>query len=265
MPSTEENLGSWDEADAWVDGGDEWSSAWGGAGAQWYGCLYPRIRRLLPTGTVLEIAPGHGRWTQFLIPLCERLVGVDLSASAIEVCKRRFAGHPTAEFHANDGRSLAVVEDRSVDFAFSFDSLVHVEADVLAGYLGELATKLTDTGVAFLHHSNSAGLQKTFKRFDRIPPRARTPLLARGLIDQRHMRASTVSAEWFADACRKVGLRCVGQELVNWGTKRLIDCMSVTTRPGAPLDRPNVVVRNPNFMAEAESIRLANTVYGAAG
>ena len=38
----------------------------GRADAQWYGSLLPRIHRFLPTGQVLEIACGYGRWTQYL-------------------------------------------------------------------------------------------------------------------------------------------------------------------------------------------------------
>lgn len=261
MPSTEDNLRSWGDASKWVEGGDDWSAVWGSAEAQWFGCLYPRVRGFLPTGTVLEIAPGHGRWTQFLVQSCDRLVGVDIAPSAIEVCRQRFADLPKAEFHVNDGRSLSAVADMSVDLAFSFDSLVHVEADVLAGYLAELATKLTETGVAFLHHSNLGAFGRLFDVFGRVPPPVRGPLLARGIIDQRHLRAASVSATWFVAACGDVGLRCVGQELVNWGTKRTIDCISVVTRPGAPLDRANRVVANPRFMDEATSIRLASSVH----
>jgi len=261
MPSTEENLRAWGEAASWVEGGDEWSSVWGSAEAQWHGSLLPRVRRYLPTGTLLEIAPGHGRWTQFLLQNCDRLIGIDISTSAIDVCKERFADQSHAEFHANDGRSLDVVTDGSVDLAFSFDSMVHVETDVLGGYLAELAKKLNDTGVAFIHHSNLGAFGRLFEVFARVPPPLRRPLLARGIIDQRHLRATSVSAAWFAATCDEVGLRCVGQELVNWGGRRLIDCISVVTRPGAAIDRPNLVVPNPRFMAEAESIRLASTVH----
>jgi len=39
----------------------------------------------------LEIAPGHGRWTQFLQRLCQSLVAVDISEKCVEHCKTRFA------------------------------------------------------------------------------------------------------------------------------------------------------------------------------
>lgn len=54
----------------------------------------------------------------------------------------------------NDGRSLDAVVDGSVDFVFSFDSLVHLEVEVIESYLKQLASKLTPNGVGFIHHSN---------------------------------------------------------------------------------------------------------------
>ena len=108
----------------------------------------------MPARTILEIAPGFGRWTQFLRPLCEDLIVVDLSPKCIEACQARFAEYGNITYHVNDGRSLDMVPNDAIDFAFSFDSLVHVESDVLHGYLSQLAQKLTPEGVAFLHHSN---------------------------------------------------------------------------------------------------------------
>jgi ubiquinone/menaquinone biosynthesis C-methylase UbiE len=60
-----------------------------------------------------------------------------------------FAGHDNARFESNNGRSLPVVADSSMDLTFSFDSLVHIEAEVLAAYLRELARVHKPDGVAF--------------------------------------------------------------------------------------------------------------------
>jgi 16S rRNA A1518/A1519 N6-dimethyltransferase RsmA/KsgA/DIM1 with predicted DNA glycosylase/AP lyase activity len=50
----------------------------------WRGMLRPRINAWVPTGTILEIAPGFGRWTRFLKDVCDRLVVVDLAERCIE-------------------------------------------------------------------------------------------------------------------------------------------------------------------------------------
>src|SRR3990172_432923 len=104
MGGIEQNEAQWDSYD-WPAKGDEWSTLWGGADYQWLGSLLPRVREFLPAGTILEIAPGHGRWTRYLLQHCDRLIGVDLSAGCVNACRERFADHPGAGFHKNDGLS----------------------------------------------------------------------------------------------------------------------------------------------------------------
>jgi ubiquinone/menaquinone biosynthesis C-methylase UbiE len=131
MPSIFENRQQWDGPYDWSQEGDEWSEYWGTAHAQWIGCLLPRVSPLLK-GRILEIAPGHGRWTQFLLAHCTSLIGIDLAPSCIERCNKRFGQYPKLEFKVNDGLTFPMIEDRSIDFAFSFDSLVHAESDVMS-------------------------------------------------------------------------------------------------------------------------------------
>jgi hypothetical protein len=47
-----------------------------------------------------------------------------------------------------------MIAEESVDFVYSFDSLVHADAGVLEGYLSQFPRILSETGVAFIHHSN---------------------------------------------------------------------------------------------------------------
>src|SRR5687767_243949 len=129
MPSVEENLRVWKDRYNWEQGGEEWSASWGSAEAQWYGTVYPRIHSFVPAQRILEIAPGFGRWTQMLKGHCQQLTVVDLSERCIEACKRRFQADDHITYHVNDGKSLAMIPDNSIDFVFSFDLLVHVEED----------------------------------------------------------------------------------------------------------------------------------------
>jgi hypothetical protein len=55
-----------------------------------------------------------------------------------------------------------MVPDDSIDFVFSFDSLVHAEADVMQAYLNQLVRKLKLNGVGFIHHSNIGEYQRVF-------------------------------------------------------------------------------------------------------
>src|SRR5437867_5041173 len=68
----------------WKEAGEEWSAPWGSSAAQWAGTILPRIRDFLPTGAILEIAPGFGRWTHYLKDYCQDLWIVDRSSECIE-------------------------------------------------------------------------------------------------------------------------------------------------------------------------------------
>ena len=81
MPDVNWNLIAWDGYD-WSDRGEGFSEPWGGSEAQWFGSLYPRLHRFLPAKNILEIGPGVGRWTKFLLPLCERYVELTFHLSA---------------------------------------------------------------------------------------------------------------------------------------------------------------------------------------
>ncbi len=129
MPDLIWNHTTWNDQYGWEKDGDEWSAAWGSAPAQWYGAIYPRIVCFIPASRILEIAPGHGRWTQFLLAQCNEYYGVDISGKCIDICRRRFAASGRVHFSQNDGLSLEMVPDE----------------------------KLTKSGVAFIHHSNALG------------------------------------------------------------------------------------------------------------
>jgi SAM-dependent methyltransferase len=219
----------------------------------WYGALLPRIHSFLPASTILEIAPGYGRWTQFLKDACEQLVIVDLTERCIEHCRKRFSSSSNIEYHVNDGRSLEMVADNSVDFVFSFDSLVHVEADVMDAYLQQLARKLAPNGVGFIHHSNIGRYAALTKLARKAPAKRLQALVRRGLlINLPAWRAETMTADLFAVQCEGAGLLCVGQEKINWEHGRyLIDCLSEFTRRGSRWERPRTLISNPMFTDEA--------------
>ena len=253
MPSIDQNLDAWSRHN-WEHGGDEWSAGWGNVRMQWWGTLFPRIYPFLPAPTILEIAPGHGRFTQFLLGQCRRFVGVDIAENCVEACHRRFAGAAHASFFVNDGRAFPTVHAGSVDFAFSFDSLVHVDPETMRAYCHELRRVLAPDGVAFLHHSNLGAYAATV---DLSQP-GHNP----------HWRDVTMSADRMLDGCRDAGLGCIAQELLVWGgvdTDPLSDCLSVLTPPGSRFARPLRRWENPRFGAEVHHLgELARVYHGQA-
>jgi len=262
MPTLEQNLQSWNRTYDWSTEGEEWSAAWGGSESQWFGTIFPRIHAFLPAHTILEIAPGFGRWTQYLRSHAEKLAVVDLSQACIQACQQRFDGDQRITYHVNDGRSLEMIPDRSVDFVFSFDSLVHAEADIIRGYVAQIARKLKPQGCGFIHHSNLGEYRWVHAAAERMPGRVRQLLVRAGVLDQTHWRAASMTADLFRDYCEESALACVSQEVVHWGTKRLsIDCFSVFAPKGSHWERVNRLVRNQDFMREADSLRRLSGLY----
>jgi Methyltransferase domain len=242
----------------WKDAGEEWSVPWGSSAAQWFGAILPRIRDCLPAERILEIAPGFGRWTHYLKDHCRDLSIVDRTSECIEACRQRFAADLHVHCYLNDGRSLSMIPDASVDFVFSFDSLVHTKRDVVEAYLRELGTKLKIGGKGFIHHSNFGEYASSFR--ERIPQALAKPLIKAKIFDWAHHRSPDMAAELFRSLCTDHGLHCLSQELVNWRGRRLIDCFSTIMRSDMSVQTPTRRVRNPNFMREATKIRAKATV-----
>ena len=286
MPSVDWNKRIWDEKHHWDLHGDEWSSAWKNSEMQWYFSIFPRIHKFLPAKSILELGPGHGRWSQFLSHNCHELHLVDLSQSCIEFCRKRFQSDNNIYCYTNDGFSLDMIKNNSIDFVFSFDSLVHVEENVIDSYLNHISLKLTKNGLGFIHHSN-LGYFTYFKVMRKIEQffskqnvvsgnqeqntdESRNSfnktlinfLLKLKLIDRTHMRAITMHAEKFNSLAEKHGLVCISQEIITWGkSRRPIDCLTVFTPQDSIFSRHNETLINTKFMSEAGHIKWLANVY----
>jgi SAM-dependent methyltransferase len=269
MPTLDDNLRNWTAAWDWSAGGDDWSRWWGGTPAEWHGVLLPRLHGALPAKTILELAPGYGRWSQYLKSQCEHLVLVDMAPNCIAACRERFGESPSISYHLNDGRSLEMIEDSSIDFVFSFDSLVHAEPAIMDGYLRELARKLTPNGLGFIHHSNAGSLKLLATLTRHLPGRWYRPLVNAGVgLNLTAWRDGQMTARRFRDQCRASGISCIAQELVSWEHGcYLLDCMSMFTLPGSVWDRPLRVLRNPLFVQEARRMRrlYSRASFGSGG
>lgn len=265
MATIEENRIAWD---CWEKTGDEWSKAWGGTESEWYFTIFPRIHSFVPAETILEIAPGHGRWTRFLKNLCKNLILVDLSKECIRACKDEFKAHSHITYHVNDGISLDMIRAESIDFVFSFDSLVHAEEDVIQAYLDQLGKKLKQNGVGFIHHSNLGAYKIYFSILRKIPEGIIKRVFRKiGIIESSdHWRARSMTVRKFAGYAEKAGLRIISQEMITWGTKnKLIDCISVFTRKDSNRICRDEVMRNVNFMKEARQISCLSRLYSSKG
>ena len=156
-----------------------------------------------------------------------------------------------------------MVPDRSLDFVFSFDSLVHAEADVMRSYLLQLGSKLKPDGVGFIHHSNMGAYPRALALAKKVRPRLRNYLIRAGwLVNLNRWGAQSMTAQLFQQYCEDAGLQCISQEKINWRFgKHLIDCFSVFTPKGSVWERSGRVVQNARFMDEARHISRVGKLY----
>ena len=156
--SIENNLRVWDAEYPWSQDGDEWDGqarvcgqpyeAWKRSVVETF--ITPHISA---SSRVLEIGPGHGRWSKEIVDRCQELVLVDLSPTCLEHCRRLFKDREHVVYQVTDGLSLPNVAEASIDFLWSYDAFVHMEAEVVAAYLGEMQRVLKTKGRAIVHHA----------------------------------------------------------------------------------------------------------------
>lgn len=235
------NVNKWNDEYLWPDQGEEWSHEWGSSWHQWQMTILPRIKCGLPAANIIEIAPGYGRWSRFLIPNCKNYIGIDISENAINQCKSRFSFDRNANFLLTDGKTISC-KNNSIDFIFSMDSLVHAEIDVIESYIQEFERVLSDRGIGFIHHSNMG------EHFDLN-------------ISNNHLRATTMSADIFRNLCLKYGLKCLTQEKVNWGQDETNDCFSLFARSEKLNTNYTNVLDNKMFHLEIQNSGRISDAY----
>jgi ubiquinone/menaquinone biosynthesis C-methylase UbiE len=189
--SSTDNRRLWTGYD-WSGRGEEWN-----ASPEWKQWLIDDVlARWIPAdAVVLEVGPGAGRWSEFLVKRASRLVLVDVSERPLELCRERFKDDSRVQYILSSGSDLPGVEDNSIEAAWSFDVFVHVSPRDQMAYLDEIARVLTPGGTAVVHHSDGRN---------------------RGQLPSRHGWRSPMSRGIFAALAAERGLQ-VECQLNSWG------------------------------------------------
>lgn len=85
---------------------------------------------------VVDVGCGIGRMDEFVAPLVQRLVGVDVSGEMVRKAKLRLAHLDNVEFVEGDGFTLPL-PDAAFDVVFSHIVFQHVPRHVACGYFAE--------------------------------------------------------------------------------------------------------------------------------
>lgn len=134
--------------------GESWTP-----GPAWKQALIEEFCKIIkPGGTILEIGPGGGRWTEFLQKLADRLILVDLSDKCIALCKERFESCDNISYIVNDGADLSSIEPDSADYIFSFDCFVHMSPTDIEQYVSQIPRILKRGGTCIIDHGSKGAV-----------------------------------------------------------------------------------------------------------
>lgn len=243
MPTIEWNREMWDEPSNWIDRGDEWTfhartcsqhyQDWKRSVVSTF--IVPYIGARVD---VLEVGPGHGRWTEYMVDRVHSLTLVDLSLTCIETCQKRFVdAEREITYIVNDGTDLPV-PDASIDVIWSFGTFVHIDESEIESYLGEFRRVLRPGGKFVIHHPGwfpgtpqLAAVAPHLGKPGRVLTRRLSQGVWRGGLDR-----SAMTKRRFNKLAARNGL-AVEKQLNRWGDRgqfglAVRDMMSIGSRPG---------------------------------
>jgi SAM-dependent methyltransferase len=97
--------------------------------------------------TCLEIGCGLGRLMKPIAQQCARVIGIDVSPRMVEFAGEYLGGVPNTEVHLNDGRTIPMVPDASIDWVYSHLAFQHLTLyEVVDRYLAEIHRVLKPGG-----------------------------------------------------------------------------------------------------------------------
>jgi cyclopropane fatty-acyl-phospholipid synthase-like methyltransferase len=130
--------------------------------------------------TALEIGPGGGRWTRYMLDF-KKLFVVDYYDELLAELRKNFV-RPNMVFIKNNGTDFPGVPDKSVDYLFSFGVFVHLDLDLIEGYLSNIRSILKPGGNAVIQYADKTKEQarKNPAFSDNTPDKMRAMVTAAG-------------------------------------------------------------------------------------
>ncbi|EAP99254.1 methylase involved in ubiquinone/menaquinonebiosynthesis-like protein [Janibacter sp. HTCC2649] len=99
-------------------------------------------------GRALDFGCGAGRLTRALAAHFDRVDGVDIAASMIELAREKNTGHERVQFHLNEAADLSLFDADTFDLLLSIIVLQHIPNEFKKAYLAEFVRVLRPGGVA---------------------------------------------------------------------------------------------------------------------
>jgi hypothetical protein len=100
----------------------------------------------------VEVGPGGGRWTRYLLGFKQVYV-IDYHSELLQEVQKHFR-RPNVTFIQNNGSDFPGIREHSIDYLFSFGVFVHLESDLIESYLNNMQSVLKPGANAILQYSD---------------------------------------------------------------------------------------------------------------
>lgn len=198
--------------DPWQPGNRYFDQAELGFTTLWASRIFPFISdEAITFNRTIDLACGYGRNANHLKDYADEILLMDMNEGLIEQCKLRFSSYSKFLYLVGSGIDFRGVPDHWATFIYCFDAMVHFDSDVVRSYLQDLRRTLSPGGKAFFHHSNLSSCGLDWRIND--------------------MARNFMSKDLFRHYCEKEGLIVVKQEVIDWGTSKDVDCLSLVQAP----------------------------------
>lgn len=123
-----------------------------------------------PDSIIVEIGPGGGRWTRYLLG-AKQVYGVDYYQELLDELRSNFDDRNIICIK-NNGDDFPGIPDKSIDFIFSFGTFVHLDIDIIDRYLHNMKRILmADSTVVIQYSDKTKPLGASTKCFSENDPK----------------------------------------------------------------------------------------------
>lgn len=128
----------------------------------------------------VEIGPGGGRWTRYLLGF-RKIYVVDYHTELLEELRKNF-NEPNMTFIKNNGTDFPNIEKRTIDYLFSFGTFVHLDVDLIEAYLKNIKSIVKPNATIVIHYSDKTKIIAQVKQSfsDNTPVKMRQMVLSSG-------------------------------------------------------------------------------------
>lgn len=128
----------------------------------------------------VEIGPGGGRWTRYLLGF-SKLYVVEYYAELLDELRKNY-NESNMTFIKNNGTDFPTIDEESIDYIFSFGTFVHLDAHLIEDYLKNMKSIVKPGVNIVIHYSDKTKIMAQLNEgfADNNPDRMRKMVLSEG-------------------------------------------------------------------------------------